>query len=110
MTMTMTKSQRRDYMQRKAEMVNKMVDISDSVFHYIDKYSPDQNKNTNDQSNSDANPNLAKAISDIYYGKPYHVPLNQCVFPGTNEIDWDRAEENLRILQSKLSLIRELCE
>lgn len=94
----MTKSQRKDYMQKKAEMVDKMVDISDSVFYYIDKY---QNQN---------NPNMAKAISDIYYGRPYHVPLNQCVFPGTDEIDWDRAEENLGIMQNKLLLIRELCK
>lgn len=90
-----TKSQRRDYMQKKAAMLKQMVDIGDSVFSYVAKY-----KDTN----------MEQAILDIYYGRPYHTPLNQCVFPGTNEIDWDKAEMNLSIMRNKLATIRELCK
>ena len=90
-----TGSQRRDYRARKQDMLNKMSDITDSVANYVNKYSETD---------------MAQAIIEVYFGKPFHVPLNQCVFPGTNEIDWDRAEENLCIMQNKLSFIRELCK
>ena len=90
-----TRSQRRDYLEKKQDMLDRMCDISESVFNYVYKY--------------DGTP-MAQLITDIYYGSPFHVPLNQCVFPGTNEIDWDRAEENLNIMQNKLLFIRELCK
>ena len=90
-----TGSQRRDYLARKQDMLNRMCDITDSVANYVDKYS---------------GTNMAQLINEIYFGRPYHVPLNQCVFPGTNEIDWDRAEENLSIMRNKLLFIRELCK
>lgn len=90
-----TGSQRRDYLARKQDMLNKMSDITYSVASYVSKYS---------------GTDMAQAIHEIYFGRPFHVPLNQCVFSGTNEIDWDRAEENLSIMQNKLLFIRELCK
>ena len=67
-----TGSQRRDYLARKKD---KMSDITDSVANYVNKYSETD---------------MAQAIIEVYFGRPFHVPLNQCVFPGTSEIDWDR--------------------
>ena len=90
-----TKSQRRDYMQKKAAMLKQMCDIGDSVFSYVAKY-----KDTN----------MEQLILDIYYGRPYHTPLNQCCYEGTKEIDWDKAEMNLSIMRNKLATIRELCK
>ena len=90
-----TGSQRRDYLARKKDMLNKMSDIADSVVSYVSKYS---------------GTDMAQAVIEVYFGRPFHVPLNQCVFPGTNEIDWDRAEENLNIMRNKLLFIRELCK
>lgn len=92
---TKTRSQRRDYLERKQDMLKRMSDITDSVANYVDKYN---------------GTNMVQLITDIYFGRPFHVPLNQCVFPGTNEIDWDRAEENLSIMRNKLLFIRELCK
>lgn len=90
-----TKSQIRDYIQKKNTMLNEMCDIEDSVFHYVDKY-----KDTS----------MERVILDIYYGRPYHTPLNQCCYEGTQEIDWDKAELNLSTMKNKLTVIRELCK
>lgn len=69
-----TRSQRRDYLEKKRDMLNRMCDITDSVFNYIYKY-------------EGTNSNMAQLINEIYFGRPYHVPLNQCVFPGTTGIE-----------------------
>lgn len=90
-----TQSQKRDYMQRKHEMLKQMMNIGDSYAHYLQLH-----KNTP----------LGQLIEDIYCGRPYHVPLNECCYEGTNKIDWDRAQENLSILTNKLLVIRELCK
>lgn len=90
-----TQSQKRDYMQRKHEMLKQMTDIKESISNYIIRH-----KGTP----------LGQLIEDIYCGKPYYLSLDECKFPGTNKIDWDKAQYNLSVLTNKLLVIRELCK